>query len=187
MNQIGTKTIETERLILRKYTLDDIQSMFDNWASDPEVSKYVGWDVHDTIDVTTEIITSWINKYENPLSFNWAVVLKDTNELVGSIEVIKVKEKDGFGEIGYCYSKKTWGQGIGTEALRAVLNYVFNEADFRIIEIRYLENNPASGKVMEKAGLKYETKLRDRTVDKNGLINDILIYSITKDEWSDLK
>lgn len=76
MNHIGTKDIETERLVLRSFTMDDAQAMFDNWASDPEVNKYLTWPTHGSVTITEIVMKDWVDGYENPDRYNWAITLK---------------------------------------------------------------------------------------------------------------
>lgn len=183
LKETGTKTIETERLRLRKFTLDDVDNMYDNWASDPETSKMMPWDVHETKDVTKKVVTSWIEEYEDPFKYNWIVELKENNEPIGSITVVKVSNRDETCEIGYCYGPKYWGNGYATEALRAVIEYLINDVGFRLVEAKHISDNPASGRVMQKAGMKKDTVLRLRAINKSTKeVNDLIIYSIIKEE-----
>lgn len=93
------KELETDRLFLRKITLDDREDMFNNWASDPKTSEMLDWDVHESVDVTKKVIQNWIEKYENG-SYNWVVELKDNHEIIGNITAVKYNEKNKTCEIG---------------------------------------------------------------------------------------
>lgn len=183
LNKTGTKTIETSRLRLRKFTLNDIDAMYNNWASDPETSKMLTWDVHENKDVTNMVVSGWIKEYEDPFNYNWLVELKENNEPIGSISGVKVNVKEETCEIGYCYGSKYWGNGYATEALRTVIEYLLNEVGFRLVEAKHISDNPASGRVMEKAGMKKDTVLRKRSINKATTnINDLFVYSIIKEE-----
>ncbi len=183
LKEIGTKKIETDRLILRKFRLDDVDGMYNNWGSDAETSRTLAWDVHENKEVTLSIISDWIKRYESPFSFNWVVELKETEEVIGSISTVKCMVKDETCEIGYCYGSKYWNNGYASEALRAVLEYLLKEVGFRLVEAIHISENPASGKVMEKAGMKKETILRSRRINKDTKnVNDQIIYSIMKEE-----
>ena len=103
--------------------------------------------------------------------------------MIGTIDVSKKFIKYGTCEIGYCYGEKFWNKGYGTEALMAVIKYLFEECDAELICAEFMDNNPASGKVMSKSGLKYDGVLRSRVVDKLGKRNDLLCYSLTKEEY----
>lgn len=182
MNDIGTITLETEHLILRKFKIDDAAQMYNNWATDPKCNKYLSWDLHKDIEETKDYIQGIIDSYEES-SYKWVVQLKDTQELIGSISAVKIRKKDLNCEIGYCYGSKYWGNGYATEALRKVIEFFLNECGLYLVEARHLSGNPASGIVMEKAGMKKEAVLRDRRINKHTKeLDDLIVYSITKDE-----
>lgn len=176
------KKLETERLILRKFEIEDADQMYNNWASDPESNKYLEWELHKNIEETKSIIEKWINEYESG-SYNWIVELKETNELIGSISVVKNHKENLNCEVGYCYGSKYWGKGYATEALKVVINYLLNECNYHLVEAYHISGNPASGKVMKKSGMKKDAILRDRKINKyTKELNDEIVYSITKEE-----
>lgn len=183
MKHIGTKTLETERLILRKVTKDDAKEAYDSWCSRDIVTKYCMFQTHQNVEVTKELYEKWEQDYEDLNTYRWIVQLKETKELIGTIDVSKKYLDFDTCEIGYCYGDKFWGLGYGTESLKAVIKYLFEEGETEVIFAEHLERNPASGKVMEKAGMIYEGRQRGRIVDKEGLRNDLLSYSITKEEY----
>ena len=179
----GTKILETDRLILRKYELNDAIGMYNNWATDLLTNRYLSWDNHPNLDFTREIVKSWIEKYDNEDEYNWVVELKDTNELIGSISVVHYDKKNSIAEIGYCYGSKFWGKGYASEALRKVIEYLLLEEEIYIVEAKHISGNPASGKVMQKAGMKLDAILRDRRINKyTKERNDLIVYSKKKDE-----
>lgn len=182
MNDLGTITLDTERLILRKFKLSDAEGMYYGWATDPESNKYLPWKLHDNIEETKEIIQKWIDEYENG-SYNWIVELKSTHEIIGSICVVHNNKEDLNCEVGYCYGSKYWGNGYATEALKGVINYLIKDCNYHLVEACYMSDNPASGKVMQKAGMKKDAVLRDRRINKyTQKLNDEIVFSITKEE-----
>lgn len=156
MKHLGTKRIETERLILRRFTLEDADKMYHNWASDPEVTRFLIWPTHSSVEVTRDILKTWIAAYENPDRYEWCIARKENDEPVGSIGVVYCNEKASSMEIGYCISKNYWHQGITSEALSAVMKYLLEEVGANRIESRHDPRNPHSGDVMKKCGMKYE-------------------------------
>ena len=156
MKHLGTKTIETRRLVLRKFTLSDAEPMYRNWASDPEVTRYLLWPAHESEEETKGILKGWIAAYEKPGKYEWCIELKEIGEAIGSIGVVMVNEKVQSMEVGYCLSCDYWHKGIMSEALSAVVEYLTNEVGARRIQARCDTRNPYSAKVMEKCGLKYE-------------------------------
>ena len=183
MKFLGSKKIETQRLILRKVKNEDAQIAFNNWCNSDAVDKYVLWKKHPSVETTIEQYEKWIEEYNDEKTFRWIVELKDTHDLIGTIDVSKRFIKHGSCEIGYCYSDKYWNNGYATEALKAVIKYLFEECEADLVNAEFMENNPASGKVMEKSGMKFEGRLRSRVIDKNNRRNDLLCYSITRDEY----
>ena len=183
MKYIGTKTIETDRMILRRLTVDDAIVAYNNWCNSDKVARYVIWDKHTSPEVTINLFTIWEKEYEEENTFRWICELKDTHDLVGTIDVQKRFINYGTCEIGYCYSDKYWNNGYGTEALKAVIKYLFEECDADTVFADHMSNNPASGRVMEKAGMKYEGVVRSRVIDKDNNRNDLVSYSILKDEY----
>jgi len=180
MNDLGTKTIETERLILRKFDISDAPGMFYGWASDKNVTKYVSWNTHVDIAETLAVIENWVKRYDAN-SYNWVVELKDTHELIGNISAISVRKKHHNCEIGYCYGSKYWNQGYATEVLKAVINYLLYECEMHIVEAKHHSTNPASGRVMEKAGMIKDAVLKERRYDaETDSYCDLVCYYIAK-------
>ena len=156
MNKTGTQTLETHRLILRPFTIEDADEMFNNWASDPEVTRFLTWPTHSSVDVTRMVLNDWISHYEDGAYFNWAIELRETGSVIGNIAVVQLREDIEQVEIGYCMSRAFWGQGIMPEAFRAVMEYLFTVVGINRISAHHDVNNPKSGRVMAKAGLKKE-------------------------------
>ena len=151
-NYFKNKCIETERLLLRKIRIEDAKAMFDNWASDPEVTKYLTWNPHENIEVTKIIINRWLEEEKDPKTIRFVITLKDSGDPIGSIDVVNYI--DGNPEIGYCLSKKYWNQGLMTEACKAFAKYLFNKG-FNKVLIKALVENISSNRVIEKCGFKF--------------------------------
>ena len=156
MQKTGTRKIETGRLILRPFRPEDAEDMYANWASDPEVTRYLTWPVHGSVDVTRRLLNDWISRYGDGGFFQWAVEWKETGSVIGSIGVVRLEEAIGEAEIGYCLGRAFWGRGIMPEALRAVMDYLFDTAGVNRIMAGHDVKNPNSGRVMAKAGMKPE-------------------------------
>lgn len=179
MNHTGTRRIETERLILRHFQEEDAPSVFHNWASDPEVTRYLTWPAHSEIKVTETVLQDWINSYDQPDFYQWAIVLKDLNEPIGSISVAEADEAVNMIEIGYCIGQPWWHQGIMTEALSAVINFFFNQENASRIQTKHDVNNPHSGDVMKKCRMKFEGILRQSGKNNSGIC-DLAIYGLLR-------
>ncbi len=176
----GTVSLKTERLLLRKFRYADAEDMFNNWANDSDVTKYLTWQPHGSIEVTKEIIKSWISEYEKENVYNWAIVLNDTGKVIGSISVVNVCNEHQRCEVGYCMGKKYWNKGIMTEALKCVIKYLFFQVGINRIQAIHHRDNSASGKVMHKSGMKYEGRLKYYLLNNKGSYVDCDIYAILR-------
>lgn len=181
MKKIGTKKIETDRLILRRFTIDDAEDMYNNWASDSEVTKFLTWPPHVSVDMTKMLLNDWISKYEDGGNFNWAIQYKETGTVIGNTSVVKLNESIEAADIGYCMSKVFWGRGIMPEALRAVMDYFFDEVGLNRVAASHDVDNPKSGRVMDKAGMKLEGVLRQAGKNNQGICDEVW-YSIIKSD-----
>lgn len=180
MKDLGTKTIETERLILRRFTPSDAPGMFHGWASDANVTKHLSWNPHQNIEETQTLIDHWIQRYDD-YCYNWVVERKDTHELIGNISAISVSRRHHNCEIGYCYGSKYWNRGYATEALKAVINYMLDDCEMHVVEAKHHSTNPASGRVMEKAGMTKDAVLKERRYHaETDSYCDLVCYSIKR-------
>ena len=177
----NTKTLETKRLILRKFTMDDAKGAYNNWCSDLKANNNVAERLHKSIDETKELIGKYLDKYKEG-AYIWIVELKDTHEVIGSILEESKSIKNKTISFAYGYGSKYWNKGYATEALRRVIEYMLNEQGFYLVEAKHKSSNPASGRVMQKAGMKYEATLRERIINIAGSRTDLIYYSITKNE-----
>ena len=157
MTHKGTITLETERLILRRFTVEDAEAMFRNWCADPDVTKYLMWPTHNSIDESRKVLEDiWLSYYDEPNFYQWAIEVKDIHEPIGSIGVVKSDDKTQMVHIGYCIGKAWWHKGYTSEALIRLVRFFFEDVGVNRIESRHDPRNPNSGKVMQKAGLLYE-------------------------------
>ena len=165
MTHLGTIKLTTPRLILRRFTEDDARPMFETWAHDPLVTRYLRWDPHPDWTATAELLHEWCKNYARPDWYNWAVCLRGSGTLIGSIAVGASERDDGWQrplppsprwESGYAYGRAYWGQGYATEALCAVRDFWFDRVGGNLLVCCHAVENPASGRVMQKAGFVYD-------------------------------
>ena len=175
----GTQTIETPRLILRRAVREDAEVMFRNWASDPEVTKFLTWPTYQTVETAYPILDLWIEGYEKPDFYQWMIVLKEIGEPIGSISVVRQNDRVEEAEIGYCLGSKWWHRGIMSEALAAVIDYLFTEVGLNRIAARHDPNNPHSGGVMRKCGMIYEGTTLSSDKNNQGIC-DAAHYAILR-------
>ena len=177
----GTPTIETLRLILRRAELADAQAMFRNWASDPEVTKFLTWPTYQSVESAYPVLNMWVKNYEQDDFYQWMIVPKELGQPIGSISVVNHRDDIAEAEIGYCIGTRWWHQGIMTEALGAVMDYLFDEVGMNRIEAKHDINNPNSGAVMKKCGMFYEGTARQSDRNNQGIC-DIATYGILRSD-----
>lgn len=183
MQHRGTILIETDRLILRRFTLDDSVAAFRNWTSDDKVTEFLRWPTHESMEITKKIIKMWVNNYTNQDFYQWAIVLKEIgNDPIGTISVVKQNDELSILHIGYCIGSKWWNKGITTEAFRGIIPFLFEQVKANRIESQHDPLNPNSGKVMLKCGLKFEGILRKADISNKGIV-DAAMYSILAEEY----
>lgn len=181
----GTETIRTERLTLRRFALDDAESMFKHWANDPEVTRFLTWKPHGDIGVSKSVVQQWVSEYKIESFYNWAIELKELGEPIGGISVVNLDEANESCEIGYCISRAYWRNGITPEALKAVIDFLFSEVGINRIAARHDTKNPASGRVMQKSGMLYEGTHRQEKLRDGKTFCDMAVYAILKEDWRD--
>ena len=182
MKHLGTNKLETDRLILRPFTLNDTQAMYQNWATDHEVTKYLTWKPHDSIEVTKQYIEYIMEQYDNLFTYDWGIEVKENHELIGTIGTVKIDPEVESVHIGYCLGKKWWNQGYMTEAMEAVIGYLFEEVEVNRIDARYDIRNIASGKVMKACGMNYEGTWKQSDRNNHGRC-DCAWYAILREEY----
>ena len=173
MKKTGTQRLETNRLILRRFVIEDAEDVYRNWASDPEVTKYLTWPTHASVEISKMLLNDWIPRYDDGGYFNWAIEWKGNGGVIGNISVVRLREDIDEAEIGYCMSKAYWGRGIMPEALKAVMDYLFDTAGMNRVSACHDANNPKSGRVMEKAGMKQEGVLRQSGKNNQGICDAV--------------
>jgi ribosomal-protein-alanine N-acetyltransferase len=173
--------LETERLLLRKMRLDDARAMF-AYASDPEVTRYVLFETHRSIEDSEAYLRVAVEGYERGDFGGWGVVLKDSGAFVGTCGVdFGYAPEHARAELGYVLSREHWGKGLVPEAVRAVIRFGFGRMELNRIQARCIAENTASARVMEKAGMTYEGTLREYQLIK-GAYRDMKFYSILRRE-----
>ena len=182
MKHCGTQTLETERLILRRFTVRDADAMYTNWAADPEVTRYLTWPAHAGVETSRAVLADWTAAYAQKSFYQWAIVLKDSaDEPVGSIGAVDVSDDIAAVQIGYCLGRRWWHQGIMSEALGAVMDFFFDAVGCNRIACRHDPRNPHSGMVMQKCGMKYEGTQRSADRNNQGIC-DTSWYALLRAE-----
>lgn len=181
----GTQTLRTERLTLRRFVIEDVQPMFDTWANDERVTRYMTWAPHGSPELTRQLLEGWIAGYSKPNYYNWVMELD--GHIIGSISVVHISEHSEYADIGYCMGYDYWNRGLMTEAARAVIDYLFEDVGLNRITIEHAVKNPGSGRVAQKCGLSYEGTKRQFFKAISGEFLDIAFYGLLRSEWQKQK
>ena len=172
--------IETERLVLRPVTLDDAEAMFE-YASNQENTRYT-FPTNQSLEETKNNIAQFY--LANPLG-RWGIELKSNGEFIGTIDLHKLDAVIKKAAIGYIINQKYWNQGLTTEANRAVIEVAFEKIGMNKLDAFHDKDNPASGKVMEKSGMRFSHEEPYARMDKNEpgrFITDVH-YVLTKEDY----
>ncbi len=146
------KELTTERLYLRKIRSSDSERIFNCWASDEEVTKYLTWTAHQNIESLQMVVDIWLEDYKKADSYRYGIALLGTDELIGMIDVVGYD--DGVPAIGYALGKEYWHKGYMSEALTALTAHLFDEG-YAEIYIEADVRNIGSNRVIEKCGYKF--------------------------------
>lgn len=175
-------TFETERLKIRLFKEEDIHDLYE-YCSDEQVTKYLPFETYKDISEAKDRINFCIEGYkklDKPIV--WAIEYKQDSKLIGSIDFVRYSEEHKEAEVGYVLNRKYWNKGIMTEALKAIIQFGFEKMELNRIVLRCDERNPASARVMEKNGLKYEGTFREKEYIKGEFVS-LKYYSILKREY----
>lgn len=182
MTHYGTNTIETERLVLRRFRYTDDEAMLAYWIADEKIQSMYSEPVYTTKEAVKELLEKYIGSYEKEDYYRWAIILKESGKCIGQIAYFLVDSKNHFAEIEYCIGSMFQCKGYATEATKAVIRYGFEQIKLHKVQICTKEINAASKRVIEKCGFTYEGTLRDYFY-MNGAYIGRLYFSILYDEY----
>ncbi|MCD5322342.1 MULTISPECIES: GNAT family N-acetyltransferase [Pontibacillus] len=171
-------TLETERLILRPLTHGDKEDLFE-YASRDEVSRFVPWSTHESIEDTDEFLHFILSSERGERLSPWAMIEKDSGKMIGTIDYVSWRESHRNGEIGYALSSDYWGKGYTTEAAKRVVQFGFEEMNLHKVTAQVLVENLQSQRVLQKIGMKLEGVLQEHMYMK-GAFRDMALYGIVK-------
>lgn len=182
MKNSGTVRMETKRLVLRPFVIEDAGAMFRNWANDPQVTKFLSWEPHKDAEKTRRILEGWIQSYASGDYYNWAIEWKeDQGNVIGNISVPELNQKAGRVTVGYCLGRKWWGNGIMKEAFAELIRFFFEVEGANRVEARHDTRNVNSGKVMMACGLKMEGTLRQYGWNNQGICDECIYGMVASD------
>jgi len=179
MNHQGTIILRTERLILRRFTMDDAEDVFIRWSGSGENSRFVMKSPHLSVVETKEMLQEYIRSYDKLDFYMWGIVFE--GNLIGYICGNELNEETKSICVGYCITKSCWNKGITTEATKAVIEFFFSLGFNRIFSY-HNPLNPASGKVMHKCGMRFEGRIYGGSM-LAGEICDCFQYAILAEDY----
>ncbi len=179
--RIDLPALETVRLRLRPFSPDDARDVFD-YASDPEVTRFVFWSPHTTVQESIDFVNRHVQLAGNGELASWAVEHAADRKMIGTCGFTWWRPEHGKAEIAYAISRQYWNQGLVTEAVGACISYGFDVLKLNRIEARCMPDNIASERVMQKCGMRHEGTMRQTMMVKGRRI-DLKLYAILREEW----
>lgn len=173
--------LETENLVLRRPRPGDARDMY-AYASDPEVARYVLWEPHASVSDTRAFIRELRRRIRGGYPSSWVITRRTDGRVIGTIGFMWYSAENNSAELGYSLSRECWNHGYATEALKAVLEASFRSFPVNRLEAQHDVRNPASGRVMEKCGLRQEGVLRSRIRNKGEYV-DVALWAILRSDW----
>lgn len=183
MTHKGTQELRTKRLVLRRFREEDAQAMFDTWANDERVTKFLTWRPHGKVEVTKALLADWCAQYQREDYYHWVITLE--GRAIGAIAVVRLDVKSEQADLGYSMGFDFWGKGIMSEAAGAVIDFLFSEVGMHRVVISHAVKNPASGGVARKCGLQKEGVRREAYRTLEGEWLDLCDWAILDWEWAE--
>ena len=177
MNHVPFRALETERLILRDIRMEDIQDYYERLFSDGDVCRYLLFDPHQDIGESLAAIEDILQQYEAGSFYRWGITEKGDDSLIGIISLVRIDEEKEECSFAYLLACDYWGRGYGTETLKEVIRFAFEELGIRRIVADHMAENPASGAVMRKAGMTHIGTEKGK-YEKQCVLHDAEVYEI---------
>lgn len=174
-------TLECDRLILRRMKRTDAADMYE-YAKEECVTEYLLWNPHDSVQYTEQYLKYVQGKYRDGEFYDWAVILKSENKMIGTCGFTSIDVDNNSAEVGYVISPHYRGQGYAAEALAKVIRFGFDELELNRLEAKYIVGNDASLRVMEKCNMSFEGVSKSSMMIK-GKYRDIGHCAILRSEY----
>lgn len=174
--------LHTSRLRLRKLTMADAEPYYARIGSNPNVTKYMLFSPHKDISESVASIEKALRRYREGNCYRFCIALESTNELIGVMEPLRFDDGKSSCSFAYMLAEEFWGQGYATEALKAVLDFLFRKMEMERVEADHMAENAASGAVMRKAGMIFQG-IQPGKYEKDGISHDAVCYAVTREQW----
>lgn len=177
MKYVPFRNLETPRLILRDIRVEDVQEYYERLWGDGDVCRYLLHNPHQDIGESYEQIQEILRQYEAGKFYRWGITEKDDDSLIGIIGLVRIDEETSQCSFAYLLACDYWNRGYGTEALREVIRFAFEELELKRIVADHMAENPASGAVMRKAGMTHIGTEKGK-YEKQCVLHDAEVYEI---------
>lgn len=177
MRYAAFQSIETERLVLRDIRMEDIQEYYERLWGDGDVCRYLLHDPHQDIGESLAAIEDILRQYEKGNFYRWGITEKGDDSLIGIVGLVRIDEETDTCSFAYLLGCDYWNRGYGTEVLKAVFRFAFEELEIGRIVADHMTENPASGAAMRKAGMQHIGTEKAK-YDKHGCLHDAEVYEI---------
>lgn len=178
MKYAAFSEILTPRLKLRKLRIEDACDFF-QFAGNPQVCQYMLWTPHKAIADSEDSIRTSLLRYDTEAYYRWGIALKETDQLIGIIQLLGFDENASRCSFAYMLSQQHWGKSYATEALKAAIDFAFSQMEIQTITADHFAENPASGAAMRKSGMVYLKTIPEK-YEKDGKRFDAIVYQINK-------
>lgn len=172
----GTNEFTTERLLMRRYHMDDSKILYEKFGCDPQMYEYSGWNPYASYEMAKETVKRFIESYHHTDFYGW--IIEHEEHLIGTIGAYDYDSKTKCIEIGLSIERASWGNGYATEALIGVIAYLTKRENINKITAWCASENVGSMKAMEKAGMKQISNEKD-ALEVNGITYDKLVFAYT--------
>lgn len=173
--------LDTARLYLRKMNKTDSADMYE-YSCREDVTRYLLWSPHPSEAYTAKYLAYLQSRYRAGDFYDWAVVVRETDKMIGTCGFTRLNIDSNSAEIGYVLNPEYWGYGFAPEAVRAVMRFGFNELRLNRIEAKYMVGNERSVRVMEKVGMTREGINRE-AIHVKGRYVSVGVCSILRSEY----
>jgi ribosomal-protein-alanine N-acetyltransferase len=182
---LNIPTLYTERLSLRAMHPIDAEDMFD-YARRPEVTEYLLWSEHKNLRFTKDYLNYIQTRYKLGDFYDWAIIDRESRRMIGTCGFTKIDAANDSAEIGYVLNPDFHRRGLGSEAVRRVIEFGFEELSLNRIEARFMQGNEASFALMRSVGMTFEGYMRDLIFVK-GSYRTVGVSSILRSEYEKAK
>ena len=176
------RELVTPRLRLRKIRMTDVDAFYTRLGGSEAVTRYMLFQPHKSVEESSASIEKWLGRYEAGKCYHWAIALRETDELIGVIDLLRIDEEAESASFAYMLGEAFWGMGYGTEALTAALDFAFRKMEAESVVADHICENGASGAVMRKVGMVPTGVLAAKYL-KNGILHDAAGYRVDRSRW----